>query len=85
MLYIMFFLYLLFGESVFATEERSKDENVKIVQPSNQAISFPTLYADPYEIQMGFSKSLNSGRFIGRIGQEIALFRIGVFKQKNPF
>lgn len=78
-LYLLIVIIFLSASSVLA--EGKKLNNIQ----EGPLISFPKLFADPYEIQMGFSKSLSSDRFIGRIGQEMRLFSFGPANRKIQF
>lgn len=84
-LYVMIFISFLWGTSVYAADKKSRTVQGNIILSNEQVNLFPKLFADPYEIQMGFSKSLNSDRFIGRIGQEMPLFHFGPSNRKIHF
>ena len=62
---------------LFAGEDGPAVPRPSSFLPSKPATVFAEKYADPFTVQMGLSKSLDANQFIGRIGQEIYIYRFG--------
>ncbi len=62
---------------LFAGEDGPAATRTSGFLPSKPITVFAEKYADPFTVQMGLSKSLDANQFIGRIGQEIYIYRFG--------